>query len=115
MNILKNTFRDALKAIISQFSGFYNQLVILTTSINYALSGSGLVMHFDAMKDQTDDEYLTVAQLSQRYPAFSQGSIRWLIFNGAVNNFDKVVRRIGRKVVISLQGFKKFIEEQTQG
>lgn len=60
------------------------------------------------------DEYLTVAQLSQRYPAFSEGSIRWLIFNEKINGFSKVVRRIGRKVVIRLSAWKEFLEEQTQ-
>lgn len=42
------------------------------------------------------DEYVTVAQLAQRFPAFSEGSIRWLIFNEKTNGFSKVVRRIGR-------------------
>lgn len=63
---------------------------------------------------EDSDEYLTVAQLSERYPAFTQGSIRWLIFNGKSNGFNKVVRKIGRKVVLKLSDFKKYIEEQTQ-
>lgn len=58
------------------------------------------------------DEYVTVAQLAQRYPAFSEGSIRWLIFNSSTNGFNKVVRKIGRKVIINLQDFREYIEEQ---
>jgi hypothetical protein len=59
------------------------------------------------------DEYVTVAQLAQRYPAFSQGSIRWLIFNGERNGFNRVVRRLGRKVILNLSEFRKWLEEQT--
>lgn len=73
-----------------------------------------LKMHSETLKDQNSDEYLTVAQLSHRYPAFSQGSIRWLIFNMDTNGFNIVVRKIGRKVVLSLSNFKKFIENQVQ-
>lgn len=60
------------------------------------------------------DEYVTVSQLAKRYPAFSEGSIRWLIFNSSTNGFNKVVRKIGRKVILNLHEFKKFIEDQVQ-
>jgi hypothetical protein len=71
------------------------------------------VMYFGAAEEK-EVEYLTVAQMSQRFPAFTQGSIRWLIFNEKDNGFSKVIRRIGRKVIINLQEFKKYIEEQSQ-
>jgi hypothetical protein len=58
------------------------------------------------------DEYVTVSQLAKLYPAFSEGSIRWLIFNRNSNGFNRVVRKIGRKVVLNLRNFKKYIEEQ---
>lgn len=58
---------------------------------------------------QDEDEFVTVAQLAQRFPAFSQGSIRWLIFNMHTNGFDKVVRKIGRKVILNLTEFRKFL------
>lgn len=60
------------------------------------------------------DEYVTVSQLAKRFPAFSEGSIRWLIFNGEINGFNKVVRKLGRKVILNLREFRKFIEQQTQ-
>ena len=60
------------------------------------------------------DEYVTVSQLAQRYPAFSEGSIRWLIFNGEKNGFNKVVRKLGRKVILNLREFRAFLEEQTK-
>lgn len=61
-----------------------------------------------------NDEYLTVTQLAQRYPAFSEASLRWLIFNAEHNGFNRVVRKIGRKVILNLQEFKNFIEQQAQ-
>ena len=77
-----------------------------------AALGPFSVMNFDLSNDQSAGDYLTVAQLSNRFPAFSQGSIRWLIFNANTNGFNKVVRKIGRKVVLNLHDFKKFVEEQ---
>lgn len=68
----------------------------------------------DMSEINKNDEYVTVAQLAQRYPAFSEGSIRWMIFNANTNGFHKVIRRIGRKVVLNLTNFKKFLEENTQ-
>jgi hypothetical protein len=70
-------------------------------------------MNLNTANDQAD-EYVTVAQLAQRYPAFSQGSIRWLIFNMETNGFNKVVRKIGRKVILNMREFKNFLDEQTQ-
>lgn len=78
--------------------------------VNVGINPYGF-MRFDAANNQ-NDEYLTVAQLSQRYPAFTQGSIRWLIFNSSTNGFNKVIRRIGRKVVLSLSAWKAFLEEK---
>lgn len=80
----------------------------------YAYPDGFLVMNYNSTKAQAEDEYLSVAQLSERYPAFSQNSIRWLIFNGKTNGFNKVVRKIGKKVILSLHEFKKFIEEQSR-
>lgn len=59
-----------------------------------------------------DDEYLTVDQLAQRYRAFSQGSIRWLLFKRESNGFNRCVRKIGRKVFISAKDFQAWLEEQ---
>ncbi len=64
------------------------------------------------LTDLTTDEYLTVSQLAERCPAFSQGCIRWLIFNGARNGFNRVVRRVGRKIVLSLKEFNSWVEAQ---
>lgn len=104
----------AFKTQFNSIKDFSRQIFLGSALMKYATVNSFSVMNFESTKDQVDDEYVTVAQLSQRYPAFSQGSIRWLIFTGGPNNsFSKVIVRIGRKVVINLSKWKAFLEEQT--
>jgi hypothetical protein len=55
---------------------------------------------------------LTVKQLPSHYPAFSEGAIRWLIFNEKENGFNRCVRRIGRKILIDLNKFESWIDGQ---
>lgn len=55
------------------------------------------------------DEFLTISQLAQRFPAFSEGSIRWMRFND-INGFNQCVRKIGKKCVVSVRGFQRWIE-----
>jgi hypothetical protein len=49
------------------------------------------------------DEFLTFSQTAQRFPAFSEGSLRWMRFNGDANDFNKCVKKVGRKCVISVR------------
>lgn len=56
--------------------------------------------------------FLTVKQFSEKHKAFPQGCLRALIFNEKKNNFDKVVRRIGGKVVLCEQSFFEWVEAQ---
>ena len=58
----------------------------------------------------------TVKTISQIYPGvFTESSIRWLIFNQQENNFAQCVRRLGRKVLIDLDSFELWIDQQAQG
>ena len=41
-----------------------------------------------------------------------ESSLRWLIFNEHRNGFDQCVRRIGRKVLIDLDDFEAWIDQQ---
>lgn len=68
------------------------------------------------MKDiETKNRYLTVPQMSEAYPAFSQSAFRHLIFNATTNNFYKVIRRVGkRKILLSEQALHEWIESQNQ-
>ncbi len=54
----------------------------------------------------------TVKLAAQLYPAFTESSLRWLIFNEHENGFDNCIRRIGRKILINLDAFETFIEQQ---
>ncbi len=59
--------------------------------------------------------YLTVVQLAEKFPAFSESSIRYHIFNSKQNNLEKAIRRVGRKILISEAEFINWIEEQNGG
>lgn len=60
-----------------------------------------------------DDEYLTVAQLSKRYPVFTVGSIRHIMYKRHENGFNRCIRKIGKKVIISVKDFKVWLDSQT--
>lgn len=56
--------------------------------------------------------FYTVREMSMRYPAFQEGSFRWLIFNADTNGFAKcVIRPQGiRKVLIDELEFLKWLK-----
>lgn len=58
--------------------------------------------------------YLRVKDIPDKYPAFSQSSIRWVIFNAGTNGFDKVIRKVGRRVLIDEESFVAWIEGNTR-
>lgn len=56
----------------------------------------------------------TVRQWAQRNPAFSEASLRWLVFKAADNGLDKAgaVRRVGRRVLIIGERFNAWMDTQ---
>lgn len=56
----------------------------------------------------------TVRNLPAKYPDanVTQSSIRWLLFNAKENGFSSCVVRIGRKVLIDLDKFESYLDEQ---
>lgn len=56
----------------------------------------------------------TVKNLPKSYPYadFNEGGIRWLIFNANDNGFSKCIVRAGRKVLIDLDLFEKWLDEK---
>lgn len=54
---------------------------------------------------------LTVKQFSQKHIAFSTNALRALIFNAHKNGFNKVIRRIGGRVLIKEDSFFDWVEE----
>lgn len=56
--------------------------------------------------------FATVRQMPEIYPSFSEASIRWLIFNKNSNGFSACMRKLGKKIIIDLDDFEKWISEQ---
>lgn len=44
-----------------------------------------------------------------------QGGLRHLVFNAEKNGFYKVIRRVGRRVLIDEQAFFLWVDEQNEG
>jgi hypothetical protein len=61
---------------------------------------------------QTAWSYFTVKQFSERHPAFSESSLRALIFDGNTNGLteSRAVVRINRKVLINEARFFDWVD-----
>ncbi len=55
-------------------------------------------------------QYLTVKQLSEKYPAFPASGIRHLIFHAKAKNFENCLIRVGKKVLVDSEKFSAWIE-----
>lgn len=58
--------------------------------------------------------FLTVRQTSEHYPAFTQNSLRWIIFNSKLNGATTFIRKVGRKILIDADGFEKWIDSHRE-
>jgi hypothetical protein len=58
--------------------------------------------------------YSTVKNLPSLYPGanFAESSIRWLIFNAKENGFDYCIRRVMGKILIDLQAFEEWMDNE---
>lgn len=57
----------------------------------------------------TQTKFYTVAGWPHPWPP--AGGIRHLIFNANTNGFDKVIRRVGRRVLIDEAAFFQWVEQ----
>jgi hypothetical protein len=67
---------------------------------------------------QVEQQLRTVRQLAQELKptgAFSEASLRWLIFNSASNGFERALVRMGRRVFIHRDRFGEWLEQQRGG
>ncbi len=69
-------------------------------------------LELETTNQEQKTDYYTVSQFAQLNPAFSVGCLRNLIFNARINGFDKVVRRVGGRVLIKLSAFESWVEGQ---
>ena len=54
----------------------------------------------------------TVKQFCQHYPAFTPGSLRWLLFHRQENGLQRAVVRVGRRILIDEDKFFTWLDEQ---
>lgn len=54
---------------------------------------------------------MTVKQFCEKHPAFTQGGLRYLIFNAKLNGFDLCLKRVGRRVLIDEEIFLELINK----
>ena len=69
--------------------------------------------HFSKKEEKQkhfNKRYAAVKQIPNLYPAFTIGGIRYLIFNKEEKGFANCVKKIGKKIVIDLDNFEKWIE-----
>ena len=57
-----------------------------------------------------DTSFISVKRLAEKYPDFSEASIRYYLFNREQNGLSMHVRNLGRKILISEVGFLQWID-----
>ena len=60
-------------------------------------------------------KWATVRQTAEQYKSFSEGSLRYWIFNSRKNGLEKCLRRIGSKLLINLEEFDQWIDDHKEG
>ena len=58
--------------------------------------------------------YIPVTQWAKDHEWPPIGGLRHLIFNASKNGFDKVIRRVGRRVLIDEQAFYIWVDRQVE-
>ena len=58
------------------------------------------------------ERLLTVKQLADASPAFTEASLRWQIFNSTTNGLDRALVKVGRRVLIDVAEFELWLEQQ---
>lgn len=66
------------------------------------------------MESENWAQLLTIRKFVEKYPAFTENSIRWLIFNRKINGFGECFLKIGpKRILINVPKFFKKIQENT--
>ncbi len=58
--------------------------------------------------------FLTLKQWLEKYPAIPEGGIRHLIFTNKDNFNERVVKKLGRKILLDEHAFLSYIDEHTK-
>lgn len=67
-----------------------------------------------SISDGTLRSFLTVKQFANKYPAFHESSLRWLLFNQDRNGFSAAFVKLGRRVLIDEQKFFQVVDGENQ-
>jgi len=67
-----------------------------------------------AYVSQAPTRMLTVKLWTKFHPWPTEKGLRRLIFNSAINGFDKVIIRIGRRVLIDEKAFFEWVKEHAK-
>jgi hypothetical protein len=59
---------------------------------------------------ESETRLLTVKQFAREYPAFSEGRLRWLLFNRQWNRFEEAIVQVGRRILIDTKRFHEWLE-----
>ena len=60
------------------------------------------------------DNLKTVRQLAEANPAFTESSLRWLIYRAHDNGLDEAIVRVGRRVLFDMDRFEDWLEDRRQ-
>ena len=63
---------------------------------------------------QGDTRLIPSADWPKYHPWPPIGGLRYLIFHAKTNGFDKVIKRVGRRVLIDEKKFFEFVEEKNK-
>lgn len=63
---------------------------------------------------QSESQFLTVPDTAAKFPAFTEGGLRWLLFNREQNGFARCVVRIGRRVLIDEAELVAWLRDQRE-
>lgn len=59
--------------------------------------------------------YLTIKMMAEKYPAFSESSLRYHVFHEKTNGLYKAIKRVGRKILINENLFFEWVESHDGG
>ena len=57
---------------------------------------------------------IPVTKWPQYHPWPTIPALRWMIFNGARNGFDDVIKRVGRRILIDESAFFRWVEARNR-
>lgn len=64
-----------------------------------------------SVQSPQSNNLFTVKQFAQQKGFISEAGLRYLIFHADKNGFNKVIKRIGRKVLIDYNAFEEWLED----